>query len=203
MHCRKCDQEIPDLSPFCNRCGSPQQDAPAPLPTLPSPSSPPPPEQEVWKGRISAWSFAHWWLLYVLQLVGQAYLHLSGFFPLEGWMAYAHAVLAAAIPAWVFWKTLAAKLTVRYRLTTHRFFKEVGLLHRKVNELELVRVDDVSVSQNLLQRIFDVGRVTVFSNDATDPRLEIEGVEHPIELKEMIRKNARTWRDRALHMESI
>ena len=59
------------------------------------------------------------------------------------------------------------------------------------------------MSQNLIQRIFNVGRVTVISTDSTDPRTELVGIDNPIEVKEMIRNQVRKWRDKALHMESL
>lgn len=96
------------------------------------------------------------------------------------------------------------KASVRYRLTTHRLFREVGVLFRQLNEIELIRVDDVSVRQNLLERIFNVGTITVIApTDQTEPRLELEGVENPIEVKEEIRRWVRKRRERSLHLESL
>jgi uncharacterized membrane protein YdbT with pleckstrin-like domain len=110
----------------------------------------------------------------------------------------------AAVPAlWILWITFVNKISIRYRLTSYRFFKEAGIISRKISELELIRVDDVSVSQNIIQRIFNVGVVTVISTDATDPRLEIAGIANPIEVKELIRTNVRKRRSKALHMESL
>jgi membrane protein YdbS with pleckstrin-like domain len=67
----------------------------------------------------------------------------------------------------------------------------------------LIRVDDVSVYQNLIHRIFDIGTVTIISTDSTDSRLEIYGVEKPVELKEMIRENVQKRRGRSLYMETL
>ena len=104
---------------------------------------------------------------------------------------------------YIAYRLLYGKLAVGFRLTTHRFFKNVGIFSRSLNELELIRVDDVSVYQNLIHRIFDIGTVTIISTDSTDSRLEIYGVEKPIELKEMIRENVRKRRSRSLYMETL
>jgi uncharacterized membrane protein YdbT with pleckstrin-like domain len=83
---------------------------------------------------------------------------------------------------------MVQKLSTRYRLTTHRLFKETASSRANLNEIELVRVDDVAVRQNIIQRIFNVGVVTVIApHDQTEPRLELVGIENPIEVKEMIR----------------
>jgi membrane protein YdbS with pleckstrin-like domain len=121
----------------------------------------------------------------------------------QSWVLYVLAALVLLPALWVFWMILVRKLTVRYRLSTHRLFKEEGILRRSINEVELVRVDDVSVAQNLIQRVFNVGRVTVISTDATDPRTELVGIHDPIKVKELVRTHVRKWRDKSLHMEHL
>jgi uncharacterized membrane protein YdbT with pleckstrin-like domain len=71
-------------------------------------------------------------------------------------------------------------------------------------KVELIRVDDVAVRQNLIQRVFNVGVVVVMApTDQTEPRLELVGIENPIEVKEQIRAHVRRRRDRSLHVESL
>jgi uncharacterized membrane protein YdbT with pleckstrin-like domain len=99
---------------------------------------------------------------------------------------------------------LAGKLATRYRLTNYRLFKETGILSREIIEIELFRVDDVSVRQNLLQRIFNVGTITVIApHDQIEPRLELMGIENPIEVKEMIRSSVRHRRQGSLNVENL
>ena len=99
---------------------------------------------------------------------------------------------------------MSLKASVRYRLTTHRLFKETGVISRDVNEIELFRVDDVSVHQNVIQRLFNVGTVTVIApHDQTEPRLEMVGIENPIEVKEQIRTYVRRRRTGSLNVENL
>ena len=114
-------------------------------------------------------------------------------------------VAAAVLPVLLLlWTLIMEKLSTRYRLTNYRLFKETGFLSREINEIELVRIDDVSVRQNILQRIFNVGVITVFApHDQTDPRLELVGIENPIEVKEMIRSNVRRRRQGSFNVESL
>ena len=211
MFCKKCGHDLPDESAFCNKCGQAQkEEAPVEKPEHPlkalANQQVPVPEEPLWKGRFSGKALGHMWLFWLLEIIALAIVY-AAFLPPDikekGWLSYVFLVLVGVPFLWIVWTLLVAKLTVRYRLSTHRLFKETGFISRTVNEIELVRVDDVSVSQNLIQRIFNVGRVTVISTDATDPRTELVGIDNPIEVKEMIRNQVRKWRDKALHMESL
>jgi uncharacterized membrane protein YdbT with pleckstrin-like domain len=85
---------------------------------------------------------------------------------------------------------------VRYRLTTQRLFVQTGLVAKKLEEVELFRVKDVTLSQGLLQRLLGVGTIVVLSSDDTTPRLELAGIRQPLEVKETIRNAFRASRQR-------
>lgn len=211
MSCPKCNAALPEGSAFCNKCGASLQGsapaaAAAPHP-LQSPANPAnEPEQELWKGRFSGKAQGHWWVLWFLEMPLLVFLWFK--VPLDAqkgpyarWVFVAAAVVPVLLILWTF---LVEKLSTRYRLTTHRLFKETGILSRDLNEIELVRVDDVAVRQNLIQRIFNVGVVTVIApHDQTEPRLELVGIENPIEVKEMIRTHVRRRRQNSLNVENV
>ena len=175
-------------------------------PAAPAPAASEP-EQNLWKGRFSAKAQAHWWVLWSAEVVGLLWLWFrqideATLSTLSARIVFAVAALLPAV--YIGWTLLASKLSVRYRLTTHRLFKESGILSRSLNEIELIRVDDVAVGQNILQRVFNVGVVTVIApTDPTEPRLELVGIENPIEVKEMIRGQVRKRRERSLHVENL
>lgn len=207
MLCRQCSAELPDGSAFCNRCGTNQvQERPA----QPFPAGSPgtqPAEETLWRGRYSLKAAAHLWLSWPLWMLLMLSLGLlRGSLPARFvperftlWLA-----LLALLPgAWPLGHALVRKLSLRYRLTNHRLFTERGLLSRQHDELELIRIDDVSVRQTLLQRLLDVGTVTVLSTDASNPALAIEGIAHPLELKETIRAQVRARRARTTFLESL
>ncbi|HVE38817.1 MAG TPA: PH domain-containing protein [Planctomycetota bacterium] len=208
MSCPKCNAVLPEASAFCNKCGAALQPGPAPV----HPLQPPvanvalEPEQELWKGRFSAKAQGHWWVLWFLEIPALIliWFRLSEQMrqgPVAKWVFVAAAVVPVLI---IFWTWMIEKMSTRYRLTTHRLFKETGILSRNLNEIELVRVDDVAVRQNVIQRIFNVGVVTVIApHDQTEPRLELVGIENPIEVKEMIRNHVRLRRKGSLNVENI
>ena len=77
---------------------------------------------------------------------------------------------------------------VRYELTTQRLRVIRGLLGRDYEEIELVRVRDTAVSQHLGERALNVGDITIFSNDPSDPEFVLNNVKNPMEVRELIRR---------------
>ena len=206
MSCPKCNTELPQGSAFCNKCGASLGGAAVPHPLVPGAGPPSQdPEQELWKGRFSGKAQGHWWVLWFLEVLLLVFLWFR-FDPGQK-SPYAKWIFAGAVALpvlLIFWQWMVEKLSTRYRLTTHRLFKETGILSRNLNEIELVRVDDVAVRQNVIQRIFNVGVVTVIApHDQTEPRLELVGIENPIEVKEMIRTHVRRRRQGSLNVENL
>lgn len=84
--------------------------------------------------------------------------------------------------------------TASYRLTNERLVVRRGWIAKSVQEIELYRIQDVTMNQGILQRIFGVGGVAVVSVDKTTPTLEIKGIADPESIREQIRKTYRTAR---------
>ena len=76
----------------------------------------------------------------------------------------------------------------RYALSEDRLFLRRGFLNVKQDEVILYRVRDIRITQNLWQRIFGVGTITVVSTDKSIPQLVIKNVKQPWEVKELIHK---------------
>src|SRR5437667_5302811 len=210
MSCPKCKADLPDGSAFCNKCGASLQPGLVPPLGVPAAAAGVPPslepEQELWKGRFSGKAQGHWWLLWFLEMPILIFLWFKVAPDVrQGPYAKWAFVAAAVVPVmFILWTCMVEKLSTRYRLTTHRLFKETGILARELNEIELVRVDDVAVRQNVIQRIFNVGIITVIApHDQTEPRLELVGIENPIEVKEMIRNHVRRRRQGSLNVENL
>ena len=64
----------------------------------------------------------------------------------------------------------------RYRISNYRIDFERGLLSRNIDTLELWHVEDISFHQSLLDRILNVGDITVISHDDTTPKLVLQGL---------------------------
>ncbi len=162
-------------------------------------------EKELWVGRASArFFYGRWVLLIVISIV----VLVAGFWvgtaldvSWAKWVALGLVALAIVV---LLAKVAYCILAYRYRVTTQRLFVEEGILLRTVNQTDLVRVNDVSVTQTLLGRLFNVGSVTVdCPTDVSHPKILIFGVEGPHEVAEHIHREMRSIRDRrALMMEA-
>jgi membrane protein YdbS with pleckstrin-like domain len=86
--------------------------------------------------------------------------------------------------------------SVRWVLTTERLRVVRGILGRSSEEVELIRVRDVSFEQSLAQRALGIGTVSVVGTDATTPTVVLHDVEEPEQVKELIRQAVREQRRR-------
>jgi uncharacterized membrane protein YdbT with pleckstrin-like domain len=168
------------------------------------------PEQHVWSGRYSLKAMGGWVLLLTFMGVVFLWYFISRYMQeaetskLTKWIGWGMLIVFLISALWVLVVGLKRKFRAHYRLTTQRLFVESGIVSRDVDEVELIRVDDVSVYQNVIQRIFNVGDVKVMApTDADSPTLILEGIPGPIEVKEKIRGLTQELRKKSVRMEAI
>lgn len=100
--------------------------------------------------------------------------------------------------SWLFlaWRVILTRLSYFFELTTKRLFIATGVFHRRRDQVELLRIDDLYVKQpTLFHRIFDFGTVVVESSEEKLPISYLAGVDHPHDLMDLIWHHARTERD--------
>lgn len=100
-------------------------------------------------------------------------------------------------------KTFVFTHKIRYRLTNERFFVIKGILSKEVEEVELIRVNDVTMKQGAIDRMLGIGTVTMISNDETAPRIVLAGIPDPEGVKEHIRKASAKRRKSGVFVERI
>jgi membrane protein YdbS with pleckstrin-like domain len=159
-----------------------------------------PTEEELWSGTYSGKAM-------VGPAVGLGILTIAGlvagsFAPPIGWPI---AGLAATILWAIFGLVLMyRKLSVRYRLTTFRFFHETGLLSRTRNRIEVIDINDVTLQQGLIERMFNIGTIHVQSSDVTHPNIYLPGIEDVHRVTDLIDNTRRSERQRrGVFMENI
>src|SRR5262249_853868 len=88
-------------------------------------------------------------------------------------------VALLALWAWLLKRIVQARFGHRYRLTNRRLFVSTGLLNRRRDQMELLRVQDVYTKQSLLGRL--LGRHDDDRADAQQhfPVLFLAGVNDP------------------------
>lgn len=74
-----------------------------------------------------------------------------------------------------------------FRITNYRIDVERGLLFKNYDTTELWHVEDVHLRQSPIDRMFNVGTITIISADATNPRLELNSVSDPRKLLETLK----------------
>lgn len=67
-----------------------------------------------------------------------------------------------------------------------KLVREMGLLHREVEEVQMYRIDDTSVFRSMTNMIWGVGTIDVFCNDASCDKLKIERVKNPNQVRNII-----------------
>jgi hypothetical protein len=206
----KCDQELPADAAFCPKCGARQATVAsgAPADSLagdgpafrPTGRGTPAPEQDVWSGSYSPKAMAGPAIgAAVLTAIGALLAALAG--PVGG--------IAFLIGLVIVWGGLGLvllyrRLTVRYRLTTYRFFHDAGLLSRVGNRVEVIDIDDVTVHQGLIERMLGVGTILIRSSDTSDPELRLPGIEDARQVADMIDTTRRAERQRrGMFMENV
>jgi membrane protein YdbS with pleckstrin-like domain len=95
-----------------------------------------------------------------------------------GWPWWVNVILILGAVAAVVLPMLITR-TTRYRITSYRIEFERGILTKRIDSLELWHVDDISFEQGVVDRMMNVGSITVISNDKTTPRLELHGLPNP------------------------
>ncbi|MDG1286699.1 MAG: PH domain-containing protein [Rickettsiales bacterium] len=81
-----------------------------------------------------------------------------------------------------------------YTITTERLIFKHGIIARTLEEIELFRIKDVTVSQGFFERLLNIGTVQVLSVDDTTSKLLIKGIDDPMAIKEKLRKMYRASR---------
>jgi membrane protein YdbS with pleckstrin-like domain len=157
-------------------------------------------EEDIWSGAYSAKAMAGSFLAAgVLTLLAAV---LAAFGGPPAWAAF----LIGAIVVWAGLGLLYLyrRLTVRYRLSTYRFFHDTGLLSRTGNRVEVIDIDDVTVQQGPIERLLGVGTIHIASSDKTNPELALPGINDARRVADLIDGTRRAERNRrGLHIESI
>lgn len=74
----------------------------------------------------------------------------------------------------------------KYTLMTKKLILVEGFFKTVENEILLYRVLDMSLSRNLIQKIFKLGTVTVYAQDKTHPTLVIKNIKHAREFRDSL-----------------
>jgi uncharacterized membrane protein YdbT with pleckstrin-like domain len=77
---------------------------------------------------------------------------------------------------------------IRYRISNYRIDFERGLLSKNIDTIELWHVEDLHFHQSLLERLLNLGNITIIAHDDSLPRLELFGLPNPRPIYEMLKQ---------------
>ncbi len=101
--------------------------------------------------------------------------------------------LTAALLVWQLVAFLLAMVRLQstlYTVTNQRIMIEMGMLSKKLYEIDLRSVDDTQFSQSFTERLLGIGDVTLVSSDKALPVTVLRGIEDPRGVREIIRAHA-------------
>lgn len=76
--------------------------------------------------------------------------------------------------------------TTRYKFTNQRLYYSRGVLNKKSDQIELMRIRDLSVDEPFWLRLAGVGNVILDTVDRTHPIMVIRGQQEPQQLKDWL-----------------
>ena len=208
MKCQVCNAEAPPSATFCQQCGAKlaiageaapvgaktasvsaaqtaTNDAPGagrrkgPVDVV---------EETLWEGSFSPKAMIGGFILAALLSV---VLLVCAFMFAEGTFRW---VLLGTIPlVWVIQglRLLWYRIGVSYRLTNQMFYHRSGVLSRVTDRIELIEIHDVVSVQSILQRMVNVGTLSIKSSDRTHPDFPAVGIENVEAVVQMIDKARR------------
>lgn len=84
----------------------------------------------------------------------------------------------------------------KYHVTSQRIRVEKGILSADLQELELFRVKDTMTDRPFLLRLIKRGNITILSGDSSSPRLILRAIPKAVELREKLRHEILTLRQK-------
>ncbi len=173
MNCQACGAEVVADGVYCHRCGKKIDE------TAPGQADAAPIERQeiaLWQGAYSARAMIPSGI--GLGLLSIFLLALALLAPVSWRWGLLGLWLAVMLALWTYYGVIGLhrRWGCRYRLTSQRFFHELGVLLRSSNCVHLVDVDAIQVVQSLPQRLLRLGTITILTHDISHPKVILRGI---------------------------
>ncbi|HVT28564.1 MAG TPA: PH domain-containing protein [Lacipirellulaceae bacterium] len=217
MTCNQCGADAPADAAFCPRCGAKLSSASGASGNRPPKAahlqagagrgtSADVPEDELWSGGYSPKAVIGWYIvagvLTILAGAGALYADAGS----AVWLAIA--VGALVVIGCLALYSQYKRMSVHYRLTTHRLVLQTGILSQVDNRILLVDIDDITVREGAIERLFNIGTIILRTTDETTKEespdraapgkgvVIMDGIENPRHVGDIIDESRRAERTR-------
>ena len=121
-----------------------------------------------------------------VKFIGKMQIYMISYIkmPLTSYVAIAFFVIILINVIYIIWQ-LVSWYSVEYTLTDSKIIIKSGILSTKKNYMPYATIQDINTSQNILEKIFNVGSVSVFSAYDNN-QLELKNISGPSEVEEII-----------------
>jgi membrane protein YdbS with pleckstrin-like domain len=170
---------------------------PAPVAAAPAAAAPAPAaaEEELWRGHPSQVLNLSIYIFWVIVLIVAAVVCVFCFGDSQFWSLVIFGVVAFIALVQIAIAYIHLR-TIEYVITTQRIRVISGIFSKDIQEIELFRVKDTMARQSFFQRLFGLGTITIISGDANHPHIVLSGIPEAIELRERLRQEVMTLRQR-------
>ncbi|WP_129126960.1 PH domain-containing protein [Geomonas oryzae] len=110
-------------------------------------------------------------------------LGLAAIFALGSFSSPTLLFFAGCMVAVIAWK----RFGIHGRVTSTRIITKFGIFNTRTYEIEIKDIRSINVSQNLLQKIFDLGTLEFATSSGPMKEAALVGIKKPDALKEQIR----------------
>ena len=96
------------------------------------------------------------------------------------------------IPVWIYLYTRF----IKYELNAERLIIKTGILSQKIEETELYRIKDYSVSKPFFLRLFGLGNIVLTTSDKNNKYVKLHAIKDVEKIKDIIRTHVEKSRKR-------
>ena len=81
----------------------------------------------------------------------------------------------------IFWYHIALRKTYKYHITNERDIFEGGILIKKINSISYHKITDVSITQNIIERIVNIAKLNIHTagTGTNMPEIQFIGLSEP------------------------
>jgi len=145
-------------------------------------------EELIWEESPSQWNLFNKYLISVCTLIAGVFFTFS-----LGQTLFLLISLTGILIALYYYVEL---ICTKYKFTNQRLVISKGILTKKMDSLELYRIKDLKLSQNIIQRLVGIGTISLISSDKTNPTIRLEGFTDIYNKYDLLRHEIETCRDR-------